>query len=309
MGFLRRVFRAPTAPEWASFMTAEQYRAFEVVLAADLRARRWTWRQDGDGLFVDGAPGEGPAAYGLTNIAQLCAAIDRAAWPTAIAEHFDHLASLHVPGTDADDAMAWVRVRGLLKLRLFPAEAATQHEMVTYPLAPSIVASLAVDFPTTVATPGRDGIADWPPVDELYEIAIANLRAEPPPQVDVVGDPLAPIQVVLDDSFFTASRLLLLPEGVDMGGAPDAIVAIPNRHTLLVHPLRDANAVLAVNTMTQLAARMCAAGPGSIVPDVFWWHTGALTVIPSQTSRKGIDIFPPAAFVERLNGLPPGPSR
>lgn len=308
MSFLRRLGRKPV-PDWASFMTGDQYAAFLDVLGADMRRRGWTWRQVEDGLFVDEAPGEEPAEYGLTNLAQLCAAIEREAWPTAVAEHFDHMATLRAPGEDADEQMAWDRVRQLVKLRLFPAEAAAQHAMVAYPLAPTLVATLAVDFPTTVATPRRDSIGDWPPVDEVHAVALSNLRAEPPPSVEVAGDPLAPIQVLFADSFFTASRLLLLPEGVDMGGAPDALVAVPNRHTLLVHPLRDSNAVRAVNTMIQLAARMFEDGPGSIVPDVYWWHGGALTLIPTRTEHRKIDIYPPEAFVERLNALPPGRDR
>lgn len=309
MSFLRR-FGRKAAPDWAPFMTGEEYAAFSEVLAADLRRRGWTWRQADDGLFVDGVPGAEPAEYGLTNIAQLCAAIERSTWPTTIAEHFDHLASLREPAAaDAADEMAWDRVRDLIKLRLFAADVAAQHEMVAYPLAPGLAATLAVDFPTTVATPRRDGIGEWPPVDELYAVGLANLRTEPAPRVEVVGDPLAPIAVMIDDSFFTAARLLLLPDGVDMGGAPDAIVAVPNRHTLLVHPLRDANAVRAVTMMVQFAAKMFEDGPGSIVPDVYWWHGGALTAIPTRVERKKVDIYPPEAFVERLNTLPPGPDR
>jgi hypothetical protein len=79
MAFLRR-FGRKAAPDWTSFMTGDEYAAFSDLLAADLRRRRWTWRQAEDGLFVDGAPGDAPVEYGLTNIVQPCGAIDRSTW-------------------------------------------------------------------------------------------------------------------------------------------------------------------------------------------------------------------------------------
>ncbi len=282
MGFLRRVLGGSKAPAWASFMTGDQYAAFERVLHADVRARGWRFEQRDDGLFVDRG-GEEPAVYGLTNIAQLCAAIDRADWATAVREHFDHMVANEAES--GDDRMAWERVAGLVKLRLYPSEVAEEYDMIAYPLAPGLVAVAAVDLPTTVATPQRGSTGDWPPVDEVWRVALGNLRGEPAPVTQTLGDAPSGLALALDDSFFTASRLLLLPDGFAMDGTDDALVAVPTRHSILVHPIRDLGAVQALNAMTMVATRMHEDGPGSIVPTVYWWHRGALTQIPALARR------------------------
>jgi hypothetical protein len=301
MGVLQRL-RGKPVPWWVQgFMDAGQYEAFEAALHADLRSRGWTWRQEDDGIFVDGAPGEEPTVYGLTNIAQRCAAIDRSDWPVAIKDHFDH-----VSGTLAglpDDDLGWEGARPLLKLRVFTVDQAESMSMVSYPLTPVLVAALVVDYPTTVRMLVREHIADWPPVDELYAVALENLRADPAPDWQRVGIGPEAFLAMLDDSFFTAARVLLLPDGVDLGGAPDAVVAIPNRHALLVHPIRDLGVVKATQTMIAITARLFDEGPGSISRDLYWWHGGALTTIPVQVDGKSVSMFPPDAFVERMNAL------
>ena len=180
---------------------------------------------------------------------------------------------------------------------------ARAHEMVTYPLTPGVVAALAIDYPTAVQMVSPTTIVDWPPADELYAVGLANLRADPSPAWQHVGDGPEAFMALLDDSFFTAARLLLLPDGVDLGGAPDAVVAVPNRHVLLVHPIRDLGVVNAIRDMTAHTSRMFAEGPGSIASDLFWWHAGALTTLPVSFDGTSAFMVPPDAFVERMSRL------
>ena len=94
MGFLKRL-RGRTVPWWVDgYMDAEQYQAFDAVVHADLGSRGWTYRQEDDGIVVEGPAGSEPTTYGLTNIAQLCAGIDRSEWPVAIKRHFDNVSAM-----------------------------------------------------------------------------------------------------------------------------------------------------------------------------------------------------------------------
>jgi hypothetical protein len=61
--------------------------------------------------------------------------------------------------------------------------------------------------------------------------------------------------------------------------------------------------VQAVQTMLQVGMNAYQEGPGSLSPDLYWWHRGALTLLPSSIDRKGVQFFPPDAFVELLNSL------
>src|SRR3954451_4965626 len=300
MGFLRRQ-RARPVPWWGEgFMDAAQYEAFDAALQADLRSRQWRYRQQGDAGFVEWASGSEPTAYGLTNLAQLCAGIDRSEWPAAIKDHFDNVSAIG-DGSAAEPACD--DVRSLLKLRIVPADLARAHDMVAFPLTPEIVAVLAVDYPTAVQMASPNTIAAWPPVDELHAVALENLRADPSPEWERVGDGPEAFMALFDDSFFTAARVLLLPDGVDLGGAPDAVVAMPNRHAFLVHPIRDAGVLDAAGAMIGLATRLFDEGPGSIARDLFWWHGGALTTLPVHVDGRSTSYHPPDAFLELLNAL------
>jgi len=302
VSFLRRVFRR-SSPEWASFLAPEAYAAFQEALHADLLARGWTFRQDEDGIYVDD-PGAGqPWEYGLTNLAQVCGGADRDAWPGIIRAHFDHMEALR--SEPADEPAAWEDARPILKLRLFGPEHAQLEGVATYPVAPGIVAALAVDLPTTVNTLTREAIEGWPPVDELYAIALDNVRGEAAPEVETIGDPSGAITAITGESFFVATRLLILPEAVDMAGSQHALVAVPNRHTLLAHPIRGADAIPALSLMIQLATQLHRDGPGSIVPTVLWWHGGALTPIEARFDGKKVDVWPPDEFIELLDTLKP----
>lgn len=304
MSFLRRLVRR-SSPAWASFLTAEEYAAFEAALEADLRQRGWTFRQEGDGVFVDDPGKSRPWEYGLTNLAQVCGHADRDAWGGIIRAHFDHMDAWRT-GPD-DEATSWAEARPILKLRLFGPDHAQLDDVATYPVAPGIVAALALDLPTTVNTLTRDALEGWPPVDELYAIALDGVRAEPAPGVEVVGEPPVAITAISGESFFVATRLLLLPEAIDLGASQHALVAVPNRHTLLVHPIRSTDAIPTLSVMVQLATQLHRDGPGSIVPTVFWWHSGALTPIQSRFDGKRVEVWPPDEFIGLLEALGPAP--
>jgi hypothetical protein len=300
MGFLKRL-RGGSAPWWVQgFMDAGTYAAFDAALQVDLRARGWTYNQENDGIFVQGEPGTEPTVYGLTNVAQRCAAADRSDWPAMLKEHFDFV-STHLAAVD--DALTFDAARPMLKLRIFAVDQAESMNLVSYPLTKDLSACLVVDEPTTVRMLSREHITDWPPVDQLHAVALENLRAEPVSGPELIGEGDSAVSVILDDSFFTAARVLLLPEGVDMGGAPDAVVAMPNRHALLVHPMRDLGVVRATQVMIPVVAKLFDDGPGSIARDLFWWHGGALTPIPVTFDGKKAAMYPPDAFMERLNQL------
>jgi hypothetical protein len=304
MGFLRKVLGGGAkVPGWADFMTRAQYETFDRALHADLQARGWTYRQDQDGIFVETSPGQPPNVFGLTNIAQRCASLDDPAdVPEAVKEHFDTVAAQAAAG---DEEPSFDEVRALLRPRVFATDQDDKDRAASSSLCPELLVRVAIDYPTSVAVLYEVGKAnDWPPFDELLRIATENLLAEPAPEPQRVdaGNGAA-FDGYEGDSFFVAARLVVLPHLVGNPDLAHALVAIPNRHLLLVHPIRDTTAIAALGTMVGAADGAFRAGPGSITPDVFWWHHGALTKIPAWIDRKGVNIAPPDAFTELLNSL------
>ncbi|MGH2475416.1 MAG: hypothetical protein ACRDIL_09125, partial [Candidatus Limnocylindrales bacterium] len=101
------------------------------------------------------------------------------------------------------------------------------------------------------------------------------------------------------DDFYVATRALalrdLLPPDVS-----DALIVVPNRHTLAVHPIVDGSALSAMQAMFRLAVQLHREGPGSISDQPYWWHDGRLERIHHLEEGRRIAVTPPDAFVELL---------
>jgi hypothetical protein len=169
------------------------------------------------------------------------------------------------------------------------------------------VATLALDLPTTVRILNRATMEAWPPVDELYRVALENTLTEPGPEVTLLREPEAPTTLLSGDSMFVASHVLALPRVVDLAGASGAFVAVPNRHALIVHAIRDPRAVPALYGMVAMAHDLHRDGPGSIIATVFWWHAGAMTPIEATYEGKQVAVTAPDGLTELLASVGAGP--
>ncbi len=257
MSFLRR-FRRPPAPFWAPFFTGAEHERFMAVLREEMRSRGWTFDEDEDGLIVHPPAFDHDEEFGLANLAQVCHLAGEPAWPEVVHEHFTSL--LHARDEDTPELETWEHAGPLLKLRLFGPQTVLPDHVVTYPEAPGLVATLALDLPTTVRILNRATTEAWPPVDELYRVALENTLAEPDQDRSILRDPEAPTTFLSGDSMFVASHVLALPKVVDLTGASGAFVAVPNRHTLIVHAIRDDRAPSALYGMVAMAHDLRSAG-------------------------------------------------
>ena len=305
MGFLKRVLGgSDKAPAWASFMKADEYGAFEAAVLADFERRGLAAKVVDDGVFVD--VGEDQHVYGLFNLAQLCHQIDRGDWPRTIQEHFENIAATADIGERLKN---FGYARELLKIRvhrlsLLPPDS-VEH-WVRQVLAPDLVAVLAADLPTTVSTITDDIAEGWDtPIDELFAIATDHMATEMSGyergSVPMAGG--ASLETLSGETFFVASQIVRFAE---FASPPPhgALVSLPNRHLLIWHPIETAAATIqAVQTMLTAGLNAYQEGPGSLTPDLYWWHRGALTLLPSSIDGKGVNFLPPDALVELLNSL------
>ncbi|HET7727277.1 MAG TPA: hypothetical protein VFK54_08125 [Candidatus Limnocylindrales bacterium] len=305
MSFLRRLVGGPPAPPWASFMRGDEYRAFMAALGDHFAARGQRFRVEGDGLYVE-SPSGGEETYGLSNLAQLCHQLDRADWPLAIETHFRNLEEASTSDVDlADPEVA----RPYLKARVYrrsdmPPDAVTG--LVTMPLTADLVGVLVYDLPTSVRTVSRDTARDWPDaVDRLFAIALEHLSAEVGTyeRARIELETGGTVTGLSAPSFFVASQVLRL--GDELSDAPNgALVAMPNRHGLFWHPIVAAAPTLAaVRALLPIAHRLHEDGPGSLTPELHWWHRGALTPLPSRIDGTRIEFAPPDAFTQLLRSL------
>jgi hypothetical protein len=310
MGFLKRLVGGdPPAPEWAGFFTGTEYRQFLDVVVADLRRRGYD-PQVGDGFVAADTGGEEPMQWGLANLAQRCNQEDPSRWEAIVATHFTALEQM--VGRDMDALAAdFDQVRPILRVRLMPDESmggVAVGEAVTRRPAPGMMANLVYDFPDSTATVHQDHLAGWPiDPDDAFHIAIANVRAEPPPAAETVDADSVQLRVMAGDSFYVASRAFFLDELLD--GARDAVFAVPNRHVLMWYPLSDLSVVQAMSPMFQISMNLFREGPGSISDQLYWWRDGEFVHLPHMVTGKNINFAPPDDFVQLLNGLREPPSR
>lgn len=165
---------------------------------------------------------------------------------------------------------------------------------------------LAYDLPTRVVIPAREDVLEWGEEDELFERALAQTRAEPGLEVMQHDSPEgeATLWSLSGESFFAATHILwaedFLPLPCEEHGA---LVAAPNRHTALAHPIRDLTVVHAVSMLLLVAEAGWRDGPGSISRQVYWRRDDAFQPLQVHEDSKGVTFAPSDDFMQVLNRL------
>jgi len=298
-------------PGWADFLEPEQLRAFMEVLELALAERELEAVQR-EGVVAVALPDGRPLQLGLRNLAQRCAHLEPGRWADVVGEHIDTLLGAEAE-VDAIDRADFDAVRPLLKVRLYPSEALEQSQADAVILAhpcPGLAAVLVYDLPNTVSSVPQAEAGAWGrSPEELLAVGLKNLAADPAPDrqdVDVDVDVEVEVErgVVLrrlsGPSFFVASHLLLLERLLPQKLAYGALVCAPTRHLLLLHTIRDSRVLLAINAMIPEAHECYRRGPGSLTPNLYWWHDGQLTHLPTTVEPGKVKLTPPAVFVERV---------
>ena len=290
-----RRIRLDEAPDWAAPLDAGQFTEFREQLQ-DALAPHGGYRL-GEGYVT--VPGH-PTKYGLTNLLQTWALSDPAARADLVALHFDNLfeAEATAPPTPAQ-LTALIRPR----VRNRDQPGAVTVPSLSQTVAEGVDAVLCVDLPTAVSNlQPEEMTATGRTMPKLWELAISQIDDGQPVQHDDLGHG---VTAFFGDSFFVASRVLDLERFAGEMPADGALVAIPHRHILLVHPIETTQALNALNAMVGAADHFYRQGPGSIVPHVFWWrHDRALLRIPAGIRDGQHYLVPPDEFVDVLNGLP-----
>ncbi|PCN49674.1 hypothetical protein Csp2054_01670 [Curtobacterium sp. 'Ferrero'] len=198
--------------------------------------------------------------------------------------HFDAMLAARsdpdVEDLSPDELRQRVRLRLVADVGSDPADLSYAR-----PFAPGVLAVLCVDFPTTVVTLSAGQVRRLPlGLDELFAIGQLNTDDE---RVEIAE--VAPGLIVAEgESLFTASKAANLPAVV--GALPHgAVIAVPNRHLLLVAPIRDASSLQAVNALAGALTQVLAdpnRSPGGVVCDRLLFSRNGETSIVSSTDPE-----------------------
>lgn len=252
--------------------------------------------------YVEDADGR---QFGLGTLARRLAdpKLSAKRWPDIVGDHLRRILAT-VDGPDAFDVPT-EDVLDRTYLRLYDASSLPDAGWWDYgrEVAPGVLELLALDLPDSVATFNDEQVTKHG-LDQLRAAGRRNLRkvlAEDRVTHDGVE--------ILAGSMYFASTALVLPDVVlrTTGEArlPNGVlVAMPFRHQLMYHVLRDQSVIEAMNTMVALAVHGYENEVGPISPHVYWWHDGEFQQLTHHEDGR-IAVRVDGAFAEVFTRLFP----
>lgn len=228
-------------------------------------------------MFADHLVDSEGAQFNYWNLAQHCRTEPRRRWPRITRDHVGLLLrTMSGPDPFADltreQALAQVRCRlheleGMVGLEKFP------HR----DFAPGIIEMLALDLPEAVAAFSKDSTARLGGWEALRAQGLENLRRMPLDEVIPVTGPEGSVfHVLADDDLHTGSRALVVESLMaridDPPGPHGWLLAVPNRHQVAWHVIRDLGVLEALGGMDAFARQGHAHGSGPVSPHVYWWN-------------------------------------
>ncbi|MFD6335013.1 hypothetical protein ACFWGI_36310 [Streptomyces niveus] len=253
--------------------------------------------------------------FGLANLAAVCHNDDRGArvWGELVRQHAGMVLRT-MDGPSALDTLPPAQIRAQLYPRVISGDSLDAQAFgYARSVAPGLYEILALDLPESVMMLTDEALEPLGPLHELRAQALGNLRQLPVEGRETVKDPEGMrFEVVMGDSFYTASRVLALDSVVQQVtgrrlGTDGALVAFPFRHQLAFHVIRDATVIPSLNAMASFAASGFEDTPGAISPYVYWWRDGTLTQLSDKDEGNveagGLRIVVGDDFQELLERL------
>ncbi len=299
------MFGKQNVPTWASFFTHEQYATFLAEVSNYLSERNI------DGTIDDGTVNinQGDQRLGLQNLAQICNQNDGAQWREIVFQHFDSVySSIVEEDFSAAKGASFEQIRSQLAVRLQPDQIlnseASEHIVYRVHL-PGTVSLLALDMPTAISSVTWEMVQGWnKTVDELFEIALDNIKQQPFPKPDTVtADDGTELISFFGDDFFVTTRALFFSTQPDLLGAYGSLVAVPHRHAMLCYPIYDMEVLSAISTMLPATIGMYSEGPGSLSAQLYWYDGEEFMLLPYQLDGAQLNFEPPLEFVQMLENL------
>lgn len=224
--------------------------------------------------------------------------------------HVDRLttAAGHDPDALAPEAFDAALTARLVGQDELPADRRFHY---LHAFAPHIAEVVTLDLPGLVVTLGEDRLSSHGhTLPTLVSRARRNLRALMDTE-DVrptrLGRGRRACPALVGDSAYTGSFARFLNEAVARW-LPEAdtqngiVFAVPNRHTILVHPCASADdARAALDVVPDHAQRLHRDGPGPVSPHTYHWYHREISVVTVADAGGALHVEP-NAVLERVVG-------
>lgn len=313
--FFKKKDKAPATidiPEWAAFFAPEEYAAFLAGVDSYFKGMNVTYALEDGTIEVD--PEEFRfSKLGLSNIAQVCKQHAIKDYAELINGHFTTMLRALEFDKDFDENIThFEKVKQYIAVRLYNEEYMAyiggldeDSEMTVHRyVADDVYAMLAFDLPDAIRNIQPSNVLDWGmDEDELFRIGIANIQENYPMEISQEDMGGFNIWFVNNDHFFTANILFELEDRPELVGRKGSLIAIPHRHSAIIYPIEDLGVVEAIQKMIPAAYGMHEEGPGSLTPNLFWYHDGIFIRLPYEVREEKLHFIPPKKFLDMLNQL------
>jgi hypothetical protein len=300
------------------------------LLEVELRRRGRRWRVVAHGR-LEIAPADAPWPGDAVDMRPLLERMDRcpkADWPELVEQC--------VSGLNAATT-AWLLARGPLRSRILPAESAAHAPGTLWrPVADGLVEAVVAEEPSASggnrngdrgSNAVRGGLAgsavkprprgelltagDTVPWgvghDAVFEAARENVRGVGRLDVERFAVDGTDLIALFGPTRYAATHVLWLDDylaGIDGWSETNgALVVVPHRHLLAVHPIESAAVVPAAGTLLHFAAQQFETCPGPISDQLYWWQDGSLCRLPSDSVGETLHLFPTERFAALLDRL------
>jgi hypothetical protein len=259
-------------PSWVTELSGEQWQHVRRLIDEALQRHGCTWTWDEPvGVIHASHPKRGKLQLGLGNLVTSLSRGSEVEWKRSVA-HWARV--MFAPPEAEPDLSDLAAVRPNLRIRLWNEEHLPDLEqIVSVPVMPGVVAILCVDLPEMAMSVPREKLEGWGVTpEEALSMAVEPTLAEPA-TADTLRLPEGPaIYAMESDGLYVTTRALVLQRWVE--SKYGALVAVPNRHVLLYHPITDGGAIAALYALHAMAEGAYKDGPGALVPSVYWWTPG-----------------------------------
>jgi hypothetical protein len=234
-------------------------------------------------------------SLGLLQLAQHCHLRPRDEWRNLIDTHLRTMTA-HLDHVVEPFSMFDLRIRLVPDA---PADADSLRRLGARPFADGIVQLLAVDVETAVrCVPATEIAALGWDIDEAWASATVQTEMlEVPEEIHTIDIGGAQMIHVFGERPFLASMVGVVDQlivGHGNIGERGAIISMPLRHSLLVHPIADTDVRIAIAGMIPVTRQLHKQGPGSVSPHLYWWRGGTLEWVPTffDGTINGVDYYP-----------------
>lgn len=296
-------------PDWAAPMESpERFRAFLDGVSAYFAKRNLSAHIHPSGV-VHPDPNNVEQTWGLANLLQICADRSAAEFPGLIASHFDLLERATVQHQQFASKLAnWDYARPRLRIRLWDEDArqALANSIIRETI-PGLITALAIDLPESIETVSHDLARSWDktPV-ELFDVARENTwdAVKPKPKF-LSPENLGAIQIVEEDSYYTASIALQIDRLPQLLGPHGVFFSIPTRGGMLALAFHNMADLQLLAHMIRFTRHCFEQGPGSISHRLWWYRLGTWHEIPYESDPERISIMPPPEMERYLSTIAP----